>query len=179
MNFIVFDLEATCWEDRLGRPSEIIEIGAIKLNDYAEAKGTFDAFVKPIIHPFLSPFCIKLTSISQVEVNKAERFPQVVEEFQDWIEIFDEPYLLCSWGNFDKTQLIKDCELHGLETDWLEAHINLKEQYRQIRGMNKGCGLKRAVLQEGFEFEGTHHRGIDDAFNLAKVFGKLFDQWQY
>lgn len=179
MNFIVYDLEATCWENRGKRQSEIIEIGAIKLNEYAEVEDTFCRFVKPVVHPFLSPFCIQLTSITQVDVNRAAKFYTVVEEFQDWIEIDDEEYLLCSWGNYDKTQLIKDCEFHDIYSDWAEEHINLKAQYQQIRGLNKPFGLKKAVKAEGFEFEGTHHRGIDDAYNLAKIFGKFFDEWRY
>lgn len=179
MNFIIYDLEATCWENKFKRQAEIIEIGAVKINEYAEVEDTFTRFVKPVVHPFLSPFCIQLTSITQVEVNRAAKFYTVVEEFQDWIGIDEEEYLLCSWGNYDKTQLIKDCDFHDIESDWIEDHINLKRQYQQIRGLNKPYGLKKAVKVEGFEFEGTHHRGIDDAYNLAKIFGKFFDEWQY
>lgn len=179
MNFIVYDLEATCWENRAKRQSEVIEIGALKLNEYAEVEDTFARFVKPVVHPFLSPFCIQLTSITQVEVNRAAKFYTVIEEFQDWIGVDEEEYLLCSWGNYDKTQLIKDCDFHDIDSDWVEKHINLKAQYQQIRSLNKPFGLKKAVKSEGFEFEGTHHRGIDDVYNLAKIFGKFFDEWRY
>jgi inhibitor of KinA sporulation pathway (predicted exonuclease) len=179
MNFIIYDLEATCWEDKRGQVSETIEIGAIKINDYAEIEDTFSEFVKPVIHPFLSPFCTNLTSITQVDVNRADKFYAVIQDFQDWIDIFDEEYLLCSWGNFDKTQLVKDCQFHDMEWEWLDAHINLKAQYQDIKKLSKPRGLKKAVTREGFEFEGTAHRGINDAYNLAKIFGKLFDVWQY
>jgi 3'-5' exoribonuclease 1 len=179
MKFIIYDLEATCWEDRRSRKAETIEIGAVKLNEYGEVESTFCKFIKPVIHPFLSPFCMNLTSISQIDINRAEKFPEVVEAFQDWIEVYDEAYLLCSWGKFDKTQLIKDCELHDVEDDWLEDYINLKSQYADMKNLNKPYGLKKAVKREGFEFEGIHHRGIDDAYNLAKIFGKYFDVWQY
>ena len=103
----------------------------------------------------------------------------MIEAFQDWIEIYEEEYLLCSWGKFDQTQLIKDCELHDIEEDWLFDYINLKTQYSDMKKLSKPYGLKKAVKREGFEFEGTHHRGIDDAYNLAKIFGKYFDVWQY
>ncbi|MFT6149244.1 MAG: inhibitor of KinA sporulation pathway (predicted exonuclease) [Saprospiraceae bacterium] len=179
MNFIIYDIEATCWEDRRGRASEIIEIGAIKVNDYAEVEDTFCQFVKPVIHPFLSPFCMELTSINQVDVNRADKFYAVVEAFQDWIDIFDEEYLLCSWGKYDKTQMIKDCQFHDMDWEWAEEHIDLKAQYKDYRKLSKPYGFKKALKREGFEFEGTHHRGIHDAYNLAKIFGKLFDVWQY
>ena len=45
--------------------------------------------------------------------------------------------------------------------------------------MSKERGLRKAVEKEGFEFTGTHHRGIDDAVNLVKVFNKYLDEWYY
>ncbi len=180
MNFIIFDLEATCWR---GRPpskvQEIIEIGAIFINGYGEVEGAFNRFVRPILNPNLSAFCQELTSIRQEEVDRASLFPQVIEDFQDWGRMFEEDYLLCSWGSFDKRMLIQDCELHQLETDWAEPHINLKQQYQELKRLRNPAGLRRSVEKEGFEFTGTHHRGIDDAENLAKVFTKYLDEWRF
>ena len=180
MNFIVFDLEATCWE---GRPpskiQEIIEIGAVRLNAYGEVVGTFNKFVRPILNPRLSHFCRELTTIEQVYIDRANLFPEVAEAFQDWAEVFDEDYLLCSWGNFDRKMLVQDSMLHGLDYDWVEPHINLRRQYQELKRLRKARGLRSAVVHEGFEFTGTHHRGIADAENLAKIFTKYLDMWQY
>jgi len=180
VNFIIFDLEATCW---LGRPpgyiQEVIEIGAVKMNGFGEVTGTFNRFVRPIVNPQLSAFCMELTTITQDQVNRAYKFDTVVTDFQDWINIFEENYLLCSWGKFDKEALIKDCELHDLETDWLDEHINVKKQYQQLKRLSSPRGLKSAVEKEGFEFTGIHHRGISDAENLAKVFRKYLDEWMF
>ena len=97
MHFIIYDLEATCW---LGRPpgyvQEVIEIGAIKLNGYGEELSIFNRFVKPVVNPRLSAFCQELTSITQEQINIANTFPTVIEDFQDWIDIWDEDYLLLS-----------------------------------------------------------------------------------
>ncbi len=184
MNFIIYDLEATCWQtatERERRTQEIIEIGALKINEYGELLSRFESFVRPVIHPQLSSFCTKLTGISQIEVNRAETFPTVINEFQDWIGCFDddEEYLLCSWGFFDQRILSKNCSLHDIENDWTKEHISLKHQYPRIKGIAYSIGLKSAVEKEGFEFEGAHHRGIDDAINLAKIFLKYMNQWQF
>lgn len=180
MNFIIYDLEATCWEDSFPeRQSEIIEIGATKVNAYGETEETFCRFVKPIIHPRLSFYCTELTTITQKQVDNASSFNSVIEDFQDWIDIFNEDYVLCSWGSFDKKMLIQDCELHRMESDWVDKHINLKRQYHQFRGLRRLRGLKYTVEKEGFEFSGSHHRGIDDAINLSKVFKKHIDVWRY
>ncbi len=34
-------------------------------------------------------------------------------------------------------------------------------------------------MNEGLELEGTHHRGIDDAKNIAKIFIRYFEEWEY
>ena len=181
MRYIVFDLECTCWQTKeLDAEREIIEIGAIRLDDYGDIFGDFCSFVRPVLHPVLSDFCHRLTTISQIDINRAKIFPTVVKDFIDWGELYDdEDYLLCSWGGFDKNQLIADCKLHKIETDWLEKHINLKDQYHKFKRLRAPVGLKKAVEQEGFEFTGTHHRGISDAENLAKIFVKHLDIWQY
>ncbi|MFZ1748641.1 MAG: 3'-5' exonuclease [Saprospiraceae bacterium] len=178
MNYIIFDLEASCW---LGRPpkgiNEIIEIGAVKINDYGEVESTFMKFVKPTINPVLSEFCKKLTSISQSDVDKSRSFPFIIQEFMDWVRVEEESYTLISWGKYDRTQLFDDCKLHQLETDWLDHHFNLKPSYRALKNLKDEPGLKKAVKMEGYEFTGIHHRAISDAENLAKIFIKYFKEW--
>ncbi len=179
MNFIIYDLEATCW---LGRPphgvNEIIEIGAYKINEVGEVLGMFNKFVKPTVNPILSDFCKKLTSIKQQDVDKGKIFPKIIEEFHDWIRL-EEDYLLCSWGKFDVQLLKNDCELHKLETEWLDYNMNVKGQYHEIKGEHKLTGLKNTLKHEGIEFTGIHHRAISDAENLGKIFIKYIDEWQY
>jgi len=183
MNFIIFDLEATCWEtekEAHGKVQEIIEIGAVKMDEDGEVIGTFSEFIRPVAHSQLSAFCTKLTTITQVDVNRAEKFPEVIEKFKTWIGLDDdEEYLLCSWGFFDQRALARNCVYHQLDAEWTKSHINLKEQYPKIVGTYRSIGLKRAVEAEGFEWDGIHHRGISDAINLAKVFEKYLNQWAY
>ncbi|MEL6988598.1 MAG: 3'-5' exonuclease [Bacteroidota bacterium] len=179
MQFIVFDLEATCWQDGVfNNESEIIEIGAFKLNEYGEILDKFEKFVKPIIHPILSSYCKYLTNIDQVQVNRANTFDIVGEAFKEWIDI-DQPYVLCAWGKFDANLLRRDCDLHKMEKDWIDPYINVKKQYHSIKNKSKTNGLSKTLDLEGFEFEGTPHRANVDAYNLAKIFAKHIDAWQY
>lgn len=180
MNYIVFDIEATCWQ---GNPpdkvSETIEIGAFLLDDYGHVKDKFSKFIKPVISHSLSAFCTELTTITQQMVDRAAKFPDVIEDFQDWIGVGYEDYILCSWGAYDKKQLTADCIKHRMDTVWLDPHINLKEQYRKMRRMSIAPGLKKVVEMEGYDFDGTHHRGISDAYNLAKIFARHLGEWDF
>lgn len=181
MNYIIFDLEATCW---LGRPPkgviEIIEIGAVKLNQYGQVLDEFNKFVKPVVNPKLSGFCSGLTKIKQKDVDYAGEFPKIIEEFKDWMISEDDSFLLVSWGDFDNRQLVNDCNLHKLDENWVNGnHINLRKQYMNITHNVRQFGLKNTVKREGFEFTGSHHRALSDAQNLAKIFVKYIDEWIY
>ena len=182
MNYIIYDLEATCWDGNpMNLPQETIEIGAVLLNEYGEELGSYNRFVKPILYPNLSPFCTYLTSITQAEVNRAKKFPEVIEEFKEWAEIYEEEYRLCSWGNFDKIMFERDCILHDLDYEWCDFHVDLRKQYQQMLNLRKRknpISLKAALKNEGFEFEGIPHRGISDAENLTKIFLKYIDVWE-
>ena len=48
-------------------------------------------------------------------------------------------------GSFDKKMLIKDSKLHDMEHDWVEPHIDMKEQYKYLSGMYRPIGLKKAL----------------------------------
>jgi inhibitor of KinA sporulation pathway (predicted exonuclease) len=180
VNFIIYDLEATCWR---GRPpkgvQEIIEVGAYKVNQYGEVLDTFSSFIRPVVNTVLSSFCKQLTSIRQIDVNNASTFPVVIESFKDWINIYDEDYIFISWGAYDKQFLLNDCELHKLDDEWLDNFMDLKQEYHDLKNTHKHRGLKKVVNNEGFEFTGIQHRAISDAENLSKIFVKYIDEWQY
>jgi 3'-5' exoribonuclease 1 len=178
MNYIIYDLEATCWENAPpGYEQETIEIGAFRINAYGEIRGNFNRYGRPVLHPTLSPFCRNLTTIDQLDVNRAQTFPVVIEEFINWGRIEEEDYILCSWGAFDRKMLAHDCRLHRLDEAWTERHANLKEQYRIMKRLRAGVGLKKAIEYEGMLFTGIHHRGISDAENLVKLFLKYMGSW--
>ncbi len=178
MNYIILDLEATCWENKgHGNKNEIIEIGAVRINSDGKIESEFSEFIKPILNPVLSDFCMGLTSIKQDDVDYSDKFDKVIERFKNWIG--SDEYVLCSWGFYDKTQFESDCNLHKLDTTWLKNHISLKHQYTGIKNIKKHIGMSGALSMEKLTLEGTHHRGIDDAKNIAKIFLKQFNNWKF
>lgn len=158
---------------------EIIEIGAYRINSYAEVEDTFARFVLPKVNSILSPFCKQLTGISQEQVNRGKSFDKVIQDFQDWALIGEEDYTLISWGNQDQKLFQNDCKLHRVDHTWADGVVNLKDDYIRLHKMLKPLGLKAAVEREGYEFTGEQHRAISDAENLAKIFIKYFSEWPF
>ena len=177
MKYIIFDLEATCWDQYDRSDNETIEIGAVMVDENKKVIDEFAQFIKPIKYPKLGNFCIELTSIQQSDIDHAPYFNEAIEKFLSWIG--DDEYILCSWGFYDKKQFENDCKIHAMATDWNDRHISLKHQYCQFKNLKRAIGMKKALELEKIKLEGQHHRGIDDARNITKIFLKYFDQWDF
>jgi inhibitor of KinA sporulation pathway (predicted exonuclease) len=72
-----------------------------------------------------------------------------------------------------------DCLRHDVDDRFLPGFINLKSQYALLHRLPKEVGLIKALEYTEIEFEGSHHRAIDDAYNTAKLFLHYLDRWQY
>ena len=104
--FIIFDLEATCWDNSdTNQINEIIEIGAVKLDESADQIDIYQTFVKPTKNPVLSEFCMGLTSIKQDNVDSAPYFAEAVQIFENWISGENSDTALISWGYYPEFPL--------------------------------------------------------------------------
>jgi inhibitor of KinA sporulation pathway (predicted exonuclease) len=163
---LIVDLEATCWERNPPAPHEIIEIGAVAYEMGRGPLAEFQTFVRPYLKPILSPFCTRLTSIRQQDLEGAPPFPEALEALCRWAGAY-APYTLAAWGNYDRGQFQDDCRLHGVLYPF-GAYINLKTAFARLQN-RRPCGMAGALHQAGLALEGTHHRGIDDVRNIARL----------
>ncbi|MCA9635518.1 MAG: exonuclease domain-containing protein [Myxococcales bacterium] len=166
--YLVVDLEATCdVEGALPREAtEIIEIGAILVDAATlDPIDEFQTFVRPLVHPRLSEFCTRLTTITQADVAAAPTFRAVAPR----LAAFGEGALFCSWGAYDKNQLERDAKRSGIRPPLGPRHLNLKEAFARVAGDRSGSGNQSALRRVGLTPTGTHHRGIDDARNIARL----------
>tara|TARA_B110000037_G_scaffold215436_1_gene272820 strand:+ start:950 stop:1501 length:552 start_codon:yes stop_codon:yes gene_type:complete len=171
--FIIYDLEATCWRSPKPRQVEIIEIGAVRVNEDLEIVDEFSEFILPVIHPQIDKFCTKLTSITQEDVEDADHFDVVIKRFEDWMDCASSRTALFSWGEFDHRQFVVDARHHNLKLEWLKYWACLQRHYSKYKGAKNQIGLKNALSLEGLEFNGTQHRAIADARNMAELFIKV------
>jgi inhibitor of KinA sporulation pathway (predicted exonuclease) len=82
-----------------------------------------------------------------------------------------------SWGDYDRSQITRECErknYNGQMVKLVQNHINIKWRVSQSENIQH-LGLGRALKRFKMKFEGTHHRGIDDARNIARI-AKMFKQ---
>ena len=170
-HYLVIDIEATCC-DQNSIPKhqfETIEIGAVMVNATAlETVGEHQTFIRPVIRPKLTAFCTKLTSIGQNDVETAPLFADAIATLRRWAFSFDE-FLFCSWGDYDRTQLGHECERNHVSYPFSRGHLNLKLAFREQQKLPRKLGMEEALRVAGVDLVGVHHRGIDDARNIARL----------
>jgi inhibitor of KinA sporulation pathway (predicted exonuclease) len=177
------DLEATCdevGESESPRPlavvpdqMETIEVGLVVIDlETLEIVDEFQRFVRPQINPLLTDFCKKLTSIQQGDVDSAGTYVEVGQELGAFIARYPNA-AWASWGDYDARQLERDAGfaacpslLAGLQ------HFNVRKWHKGLYD-NQAKSLKQTVEAMGLVWQGTYHRGIDDAKNVASIIKEM------
>lgn len=171
---VVVDVESTCWERFAprGEKSEIIEIGVcvFDLNTRQPDK-KHSILIKPTISK-VSEFCTQLTSITPEMVEDGMSFAAACALLEN--DYATKERLWLSWGNYDKKMFAEQCPLMGVHYPFSDKHCNLKNRFAKYEG--KRIGMARALQWRGLDLMGTHHRGDDDAWNIARILGSLIDE---
>lgn len=164
------DVEATCWENNSkGRISDIIEIG-VQLVDIEnkELDGEAQGILVFPTQSEISQFCTNLTTITPDMVETAMDFPDAIQFLTETLPV--EKSIFASWGAYDKNTIDKQCRREGVRYPFF-THLNVKELFAAKYGYTGG--LAEMAEEVGLTFEGTHHRGIDDARMVARILLKL------
>jgi inhibitor of KinA sporulation pathway (predicted exonuclease) len=162
--YLVIDLEATCDENHAipREETEIIEIGAVLCDgETLRPTAEFQTFVKPLRHPKLTPFCTKLTSIQQSDVESAPSFNAAVQKLGAWLRETNAlgQVLFCSWGDYDKNQLARQERHAGIRLPLGKGHLNLKEAFRKFSRDDRKVGTGQA-LRADRSGEGAFSRAL-------------------
>ena len=171
---LVVDIESTCLEGGFppkGQANDIIEVGLCSL-DLATGRrlGKVSILVRPE-RSTVGPFCTQLTTLTQEQVAAGVAFKDACKRLE---EEFQAPQRLwASYGDYDRRQFEKQCRDVGVRYPFGPSHLNVKTLFAAARGLREEVGLPQAVALSGLALEGTHHRGHDDAWNVAAVLWEL------
>jgi 3'-5' exoribonuclease 1 len=174
MQYIIFDLELNSKTFKSKLPNEIIEIGAVKLDQDLKEIDTFQSFVKPRVFKKLCPIIKRKTRITQAEINVAENFNVVLNLCKEWA---GNDYILCSWGYDDIHHLKSNCEFNRLSNRWIKTHFDIQKKLSKHYELPLGhqLSLKNALNLLTIPVERNLHRADADAHYTAIVFIKTFD----
>ena len=172
-HIIVVDIESTCWDGSPppGEVSEIIEIGVCPLElSTGRRLGKGSILVRPK-RSRVSAFCTQLTTLTPDQVDRGVTFMEACEILRK--EYQSRERVWASFGDYDRTMFQKQCEATGVPYPFGPRHINVKTLFAISRGLPQEIGAAEAMALMGVPFEGTHHRGDDDAWNVAGILSLL------
>ena len=94
-------------------PFEIVEIGAIKLNENREITGHFSETIRPQVYRRFHYRTQEILHMDMEELKDARTFPQVISDFFSWC---GEDAQFCTWGSLDLVELLMEAEEEWLIT---------------------------------------------------------------
>jgi inhibitor of KinA sporulation pathway (predicted exonuclease) len=169
---VVVDIEATCWEKREKEQiMEVIEVGVCLLDiGSGEITDRQSILIKPV-YSVLSDFCTKLTTLTQELVETGIGFREAGLKLED--EYQSKKRVWASYGDFDRRQLERECRLKKVPYPFGSRHLNVKTLFAIKHRLTEEIGMDKAFALLGLELIGTHHRGVDDAYNVARILQTL------
>lgn len=174
MDYIIMDLE---WNQCPGGkekenpklPFEIIEIGAVRVDEHFNIKDHFHQRVKPQVYHQLHYRTKQLLKVNIKEYNKGKKFPVAMKEFLQWC---GEDYRFGTWGSMDLDYLQKNMDyfhMKPLPTPLFYYDI------QKLFSLAYEDGKSHRALKYAVEFmelpqERPFHCALDDAIYTAEIF---------
>ena len=156
--------------------SEIIQIGAVRLNEDYQLVDRFSLNVRPELNQ-VQPNITALTGIRQSDVENAPILADALIQFAEWIG--DEKTRVYSWSNTDRKQLVKECQLKNLEIPrQFRRWMDFQRVYSRLMGLSRRSplSLKNALGASEADFEGSQHSAVADAENSASLLTLVKDK---
>lgn len=169
-HIIVIDIESTCWDGGFppkGQLNDIIEIGLCPLEVPTGRRLEKRSILVRPERSKVSEFCTTLTTLTQEQVDTGVPLKTACKILED--EYLSQERLWASFGDYDRKQFDRQCRDEGIRYPFGPSHLNAKTLFAVSRGLPSEVGLPQAMALLGLKLEGTHHRGHDDAWNIAAV----------
>lgn len=154
---------------------EIIQIGAVKLNNRFNITDKFSVNIKPRLYPKIHPYVEKITGLTNADFNNSPYFEEAYSSFRKFI---GDDSILGTWGYSDIKALFRNITFnHIVKPPVIINYVDIQKMATQHLKYSKGgsIGLKNAV--EALDIiidENKHfHNAVADAYYTAEVLKKI------
>ena len=173
---IVVDVESTCWQDSkpADQESDIIEIGICTLDVASGQRLEKESILVKPERSSVNEFCTQLTTLTQAQVEQGIAFAAACSLLKK--KYFSKERVWASYGDYDRRQFERQCQSLKVSYPFDTRHINVKSLFAIIHALPQEVGMDKALELLNLPLEGTHHRGGDDAWNIAAILSRLLLQ---
>lgn len=185
MYYIIFDLEwnnAYNYKTKKGI-NEIIEIGAVKLNERLEVVDTFKQLIKPAMSKKLGSNFQRLTHITMDEIREnGIPFDEAFSDFSRWSAGKDNVFL--SWSYSDLYTLVDNFKRfkNTADIDFITKYADAQSYCMQFIEGHSGNQISLSNCAEIFDVDvdtSSLHRALEDCFVTACCLRKVFDRERF
>lgn len=163
--------------------TEIIQIGAVVLNDKNEEISSFKRFVKPRYSDYIDEHIRLLTGITIQRLEKAPYFEKAFADFLEWCNHYRN-FTIFAWSANDKLQLTHELQLKKIPESekinyLLDCWRDFQKEYGTLVGAHYSLSLEKALYMAGEMFDGKAHDALYDARNTASLYAKSRDKERF
>lgn len=181
MEFVILDLE---WNGTYSRRwkgfiNEVIEFGAVKVDEELNIISTFSHLVRPQIGKKISGKIKTLTNLTNEQLSQGMHFMQVASRFRKWMG----DAVLMTWGIADILTLIDNykyfCGNSNGKIPFLKKYINLQAYCAEMECHDgtKLTGLSNLAQRLGIDQDDIeHHRALDDSLLSLRCLRQMYDR---
>ena len=180
MQYIVADLE---WNGGYSRKAhgyfnEIIEVGAVRLDERLRVISHFHTKIRPAVSKKLSNIVTDLTNITPQELEDGTTFAHMMRRFSAFAK--GGPVALLTWSTTDLLVWMENCRFFTGRQEipflryYLDCQAYVQRQMRLDGGQQLGLAKAGELLhipEDGMAL----HRALDDSILTAKILQTVAD----
>lgn len=147
---------------------EIIEIGAVRLDENLKITGRFQRQVKPVLHTKIQRYIARVTQRTQQSLDEGVAF---TDAFLDLMAFAGPAPVLASWGTSDPEVLISNMRFHDMEEIPFKA-LNTQAVFSAMaEGTRRGNqrSIEYALDYLRLEKDLPFHEALSDATYAARI----------
>lgn len=180
MNYIILDLE---WNQCPGGKEkenkdiqfEIVEIGAVKLDENRRYIDEFHQLISPTVYRNLHRITRDIIKITIEDLDKGLKFNQAAALFFEWCSQGGE-YIFGTWGSMDLTELQRNCSFFKVEHTFDKplVYYDIQKLYSLCYSDGKTrVSLETAIDERQIAKDVPFHAAVYDAIYTARIFEKM------
>ncbi|MBQ8719416.1 MAG: exonuclease domain-containing protein [Clostridia bacterium] len=150
---------------------EVIQIGAVKLDEDMNPCGSYQIIVKPKYFKKLHRHVSQLTGITQEQMDVGTPLTEAAVRFKKWC---GKSFAFLTWGPDDIPMLKENFHVNDIESAWLDRTYDLQKIFNtQTDGLSKQRSLEYAMEYFDIPQNLPAHDALNDAYFTALVAAKL------
>jgi inhibitor of KinA sporulation pathway (predicted exonuclease) len=184
MHYIAFDLEwniagyANKVDPAIKNviPFEIIEIGAVRLDERFRFVNRFSVYVRPQLYPILSGYVAAVTKRLQQSLRFGLTFPDAIRSFRDFC---GDDFIFCTWSDSDISTLKMNLDYFGLAAMMPDRSLDVQylfdaliEQSGMQRSIEYAIDFMRIQKNQPF------HQAVSDAHYTGRLLAEIVETIQ-